>query len=170
MILTAADLILLGLSIAGSVFAGVLTPILIRRKMNQADTNEIIANVKQAIKDELTHNQKHLKKEDTTSTKEGIETKTTIWHIETYAFESAVKSGNFILLNSELRKLISEVYALAHIVNRQGDLISKLTFTIKTTDLEVANYNRIFEIQKNAFVEKHSEIVKKIDALIPKLS
>lgn len=170
MVLTDSDFILLGLSIAGSIFAGIISSFLVQRKIRKTDTDEIVTNVKNVIKEELQVDLEHLQKEDLTTIKINSGTQTITSIMEVSSFESAVKSGNYILLNKDLRKDISEVYALMELANQHSYLLTKLTFVIKTTDLEVANYDRIFKWQKENLKEKHLELLPKIESLIKKLT
>ena len=121
------------------------------------------------IREELEVNLASLKKEDLSQLNEENSTATIYSVMETWSFESAVKSGNYILLNKDLRKEISDVYVLMELANKQSDNITDLTFVIKTTQLEVENYNRIVKIQKEDFATKHRELIPKIEALIKNL-
>jgi len=187
-VLTHTDFILLGLSIGGSIFAGIVSSFYVQRNVKKMDTIEIVTNVKNVIKEELEVNLKNLKAENLATTeipsgkkfenfikdpkfsKVGVSTTTTLNVMQVSSFESAVKSGNYILLNKELRNDISEVYVSMNLANKMVDLISELTFVIRTTELEQVNFEVIFETQKNSIAEKHRAMIKKITPLMEKLS
>lgn len=162
-----------GVGIAGSIIAGMTGSFLIQKVINHFSTNGIRDNVKKVIKDELEVNLDNLNSEDISERRGDVDgigtTDSTHVILETWSFESAVKSGNYILLNKELRKEISDVYALMEIANRQSDQITKLTFVIKTTELEVENYKNIIKVQKDNFGEKHKKLIPKIESLIKQL-
>ena len=85
------------------------------------------------------------------------------------AFDSAVKSGNFILLDKELRNDISELYVLMDVANYHANLQTKMTFDIITDKKELAKYRRIVDIQTAGFIDKHNDIITKIELLLKKL-
>jgi len=131
-------------------------------------------NVKNVIREELEVNLKSLKNENTSQSKGNIGgikiVEATHSIMETWSFESAVKSGNYILLNKILRKEISEIYALMELANRQSKDIFKMTFVIITTEIELANHKEIMKIQNENFIIKHKELIPKIESLIKKLN
>lgn len=188
MVLTVSDFVLLFLGIIGSIFAGIMSSLYVQRKVKKGDTDEIINNVKDVIKEELEVNLASLGIEDLTTTvvdttepastsNEGDskfltvgDTTNTIFTVMVVSsFESAVKSGNYILLDKELRKDISEVYALMNIANSHTYLLTQLTFVIKTTSLDQVNFEKVFQKQKDNLAEKHSDLILRIEPLIQKI-
>jgi hypothetical protein len=96
----------------------------IQRKMKKDDIEEIIKNMKNAIKLELEKNLTGIEKGHTSFlTSEGKKGSTDVIYFETPAYESSVKSGNFILLSEIIRQGISEIYG---IINNTNYLTEKL--------------------------------------------
>jgi len=189
MVLTISDFILLGLSIAGSIFAGIISSFFVQRHFKNKDTEDVIQNVKNVIKEELKDNLNSFRNDDLTTilvnkrtektgevnTKNskfkavGNATLTNISLRETSSFESAVKSGNYMLLNKKLRQDISQVYTLMYSSNKQSDLLTELTFVIRTTEVEQVNFMKIYESQKENLNNKHKKLIPLIESLIQKL-
>jgi len=140
----------------------------IQRKMKKEDTNEIISNMKNAIKQEIEANVLGLKDEDTTTTMDGTVRKGKETLLETPIYDSSVKSGNFILLSSELRKGISELYAYIYLANSHVDLIMESQFTLFTDETK-AKFERIEVIQNKHLKKMHDDIVKLSEELLKKL-
>ena len=78
--------------------------------------------------------------------------------------------GNHILLDKELRKDISEVYALMNIANNHTYLLTQLTFVIKTTALDQVNFEKVFQKQKDNLAEKHTNLILEIEPLIEEIT
>ncbi len=160
-----------GVGITGSIIAGMTGSFLIQKLLNSINTNEIRNNVKNVIKEELEINLTDLQNEDLeTLTASDGSTEVTHVFLEKWAFESAVKSGNYILLNKDLRKDVSSVYASIGLANRQSDLLTKMHFTINTTELELENFRLVRTAQINNLVGKHRELIPKMESLITQLS
>ena len=140
----------------------------IQRKMKKEDTDGIISNMKEAIKQEIEEHIDAIGKEDMTPTEGGGVKSTNVKYLEISSFESSVKSGNFILLNSELRKIISELYTLIHLTNFQVDQLIKSQFTL-TTDETKEKFESILALQSKGMTDKHDKVVKLSKELIKKL-
>ena len=128
--------------------------------------NEARDNVKSSVKQEIQENLSGLEKEDLTSTIEGVWTKTSMKYLTIASYNSSVQSGNFILLEGELRKEISELYTYIHIANFQVDQLIKSAFTI-TDNKE--KFKKIFDQQIEGLEEQHKIIIEKSKKVLKKI-
>lgn len=161
------DYFLLGLSIAGSIFAGIISSFLVSRKIKNDDTKNIIKNMKNAIKQEIQENIDGLKDEDmTTSMDNDGFYKSEIKYLSMASFDSSVKSGNFILLDRELRELISDLYLFIHLGNFHADQLIHSQFIISYDD---EKFEKIILTQLKALKEIHEKITTKSNSLLKKL-
>lgn len=150
------------------IVLGAYISLQIQRRLKKEDKVEIIKGIKEAIKKELQENNEAIEEEDTTATKTGNITKNAMLFLENASYESTINSGNFILLPSELRKTISEVYAYIRIANIHVDQFIKSQFTL-TTDETKDKLESIIKLQAERLAEAHKKIVKLSKELIKKL-
>jgi len=125
---------LLLITIAGGIFVGVVSSLIVQLIIKWFEKKGIISDMKEAIKQEIEENILGLKDEDTTSSMEGTTMKSEEILLETASYDSSVKSGNFILLPRELRKGISNLYAYIYIANFHIDQVIKSQFTLFTDE------------------------------------
>jgi len=145
----------------------------IQRHMKKEDTNDIISNTKESLKDEIKQTIKTLSEEDMTQTKEndvkGHEvTGRKVKFLVTASFESSVNSGNFNLLDKDLRTMIGDLYAHIHLANFKLDQLIKSQFTLTTSETK-ETFNAIRQLQMDSLKEEHEAITKNSNALLEKL-
>ena len=160
------DFILTSISIAVGIIGGAYASLRVQRKMKNDEKKEIVTNVKNAIKQEIQGNVDTIKREDLSLDKSDGWKSVSMKYLQIPSYESSVKSGNFILLNDELRKKISGLYTNIHIANNQADQLSKSTFTITEN---TAKFDRMFKKQLGFLKKKHEEILTTSNSILEKL-
>jgi len=154
---------IIGLIIAAG---GIIASIVWDAKNRKNTKNEARDTVKSAVKQEIQENLSGLEKEDLTSTTEGDWTKTEMKYLTIASYNSSVQSGNFILLEGELRKDISELYTYIHLANNLVDQLIESTFTI-TENKE--KFEKIIENQIKGLKEHHDKIITKSKEILKKI-
>ena len=154
-------------SITGSIFAGVTSSFIFQWIWKKQEKANTIKDIKKSLKTEIDTNLKGLKEEDLTSNihEDGTHD-TTLFYLETSVYDSTIQSGNFVLLNNELKSDISEIYTLGYLANRQSDYIGKFMFEIYDTHIQKENWNAIEKYQYENLEEKHQNIIKKFEDIL----
>jgi len=154
---------IIGLIIAAG---GIIASIVWDANNRKNAKNEARDTVKSAVKQEIQENLSGLEEEDLTSTTKGDWTKTEMKYLTIASYNSSVQSGNFILLDGELRKDISELYTYIHLANYQVDQLIKSTFTI-TENKE--KFIKILDNQIKGLEGQHDKIIKKSKEVLKKI-
>lgn len=136
---------------------------IINRKNAKTEARD---NVKRSVKQEIQENISELEEEDLTPKIEGEWTKTVSKYLTIASYNSSVQSGNFILLEGELRKDVSELYTYIHLANYLTDQLIKNAFTItdKKQDFKkiIAQQTKVLKEYHDTIIQKSKEILKKI--------
>lgn len=165
--LTSFDFYTLFGTIVSSIFTGIMLPFLLQWVWKKKETSNIIKDMKSAIKHELERNLRELEKENHARTENTDGSTTTMsFNLETFVFDSAIHSGNFILFEEKLRAKLSEIYDMVKLANRQLDRVTKHNFSVYHTDIEKINWTSIRDLQEKNLQEKHDDIKKKIKEVI----
>ena len=122
--------------------------------------------MKEAIKQEIKENMDAVKdfKVETKTERETKESK--LEYLTIASFDSSVNSGDFILLSSELRQKISELYTYIHVVNFQSDQIIKSQYIIVD---DKDKFEKIIQKQFGILAKNYEDIVKRSKNLLKKL-
>ena len=160
------DYNLLGITIAGGIFVGIVSSLIVQFIIKAIEKKGIVSNMKESIKQEIEENIGSIQDEDLTLKKKGKWDTTNIKVFTTASYESAVNSGNFTLLDKELRKKISELYTFIHLANRHSDLLIKSQFTIPQ---DKTKFMELIKNQLKLFEDSHSEVVTRGNTLSKKL-
>ena len=154
--------------LVSGIVLGAFISLGIQRYLKKNDTNSIIENMKNAIKKEIQQNIASLGKENIETTEEAQKTESELLLLETPAYESSVKSGNFILLSETLRVNISDLYTTINYINYLLEKLidSQFTLTVKETKPQFA---KIRIAQLKIFKEKHELVLEKLKIVLNQL-
>ena len=147
------------------ILGGIIT-ILIYAYHQKLDKNTRISDMKKAIKQEIQENMDAVKDYKITTR---LETKITISELKYLtitSFDSSVNSGDFILLSSELRQKISELYTYIHIANFESDQLIKSQYIMTE---EGDRFERLIQRQLNALTKIYQTITTQSENLLKKL-
>jgi len=160
------QIIITFIGVTAGVLLGGFATLLIQKKMNGDTKKEISENMRKSISDELNDAQKGIEayRKDTPKwdvTKHAV-TGEKPWILKP-AYESAINSGNFIILDRKLQMDIGSVYLSIDAINFYADQLRRTPVGINT------DTNMAFDISQklSANVNKLEEKLKKI---IPKLN
>lgn len=152
-----------GLMLTAIVMGGIVT-IVIHNSTKAKDKQSIIKNMKNAIKIELEINLEGIVKIN----KSGIMDKDKTRHAyvcDSFAFESSVKSGNFILLDDKLRVDLTFLYGQMDYINRKKKNIDSMDFGMGS--LGQFQSSKDFHIKE--LEEKYTKIIPKLTCVIAEL-
>jgi len=161
------DYTLLSLTIIGSIFAGIVSSLIVQVIIKKVEKNGIISNMKEAIKQEIQENKDAIKDYKITTRIE--ETKITISELKYLtiaSFDSSVNSGDFILLSAELRQKISELYTYIHVANFESDQLIKSQYIMAEDN---NRFERLIQRQLNALAKMYQVITTKSENILKKL-
>jgi hypothetical protein len=96
-------------------------------------------------------------------------TRTEIDYLTHSFFDTIVNSGQILLLDSELRNELTEVYELINASNFHTNQLVKMSFLVKYTPEMFANYKVNFELQKNTLQDHRGTVLKAVKDVIVNL-
>ena len=155
------DLIIL---ISGIVIAAYLS-LRIQQRMKNQDEKDLIKNVKEALFLEILQNIKTIDEEHgTISDEDGGRIVDIKGSLLNSAFESAVKSGKFLLLRRSDRNKLSVAYDMIEKSNFNGKQIVKFGSTLVPAENK-DHFKKILETQVKRYVKQHKFIKEKLEEL-----
>ena len=161
------DYTLLSLTIIGSIFAGIVSSLIVQVIIKKVEKNGIISNMKKAIKQEIQENMDEIKDYKITTKTEEAKIKTSkLKYLTIASFDSSVNSGDFILLSAELRQEISELYTYIHVANFESDQLIKSQYIMARN---ITKFEEIIQRQLDALTEMYQTITTKSENILKKL-
>lgn len=161
------DYTLLSLTIIGSIFAGIVSSLIVQVIIKKVEKNGIISNIKKAIKQEIQENVESIKDFKITTKKMEDGTKESeLKYLTIASYDSTVKSGDFILLSTELRQEISELYTYIHVANFESDQLIKSQY-IMAEDND--KFEKLILRQLGVLTKSYQVIKTKSKILLKKL-
>jgi hypothetical protein len=175
-IITSTEYFLLGLTI---VLGGFVT-ILIQATTKWWNNRQTRFDIVDGLYLELDNTRETISNEDLTTIEEQallesvegrtVKTNKTTIPIFTHSFfDSIVNSGQFVLLEKQLREDIATIYNMIGSSNFNAQLITKLTFIIKTDKTTLAEWKKTFDLQKLTFQDIHDDVMPLIKEVLIKL-
>ena len=160
------DYTLLSLTIIGSIFAGIVSSLIVQVIIKKVEKNGIISNMKKAIKQEIQENRDAIKYYKITTKTEPKMKTSEIKYLTIASYDSSVNSGDFILLSDELRQEISELYTYIHITNFDSDQLIKSQYIMPRN---TTKFDELIQRQLDALAKSYQVIITKSENLLKKL-
>jgi len=131
------------------------------------DKNTRISDMKKAIKQEIQENMDALKDYKITLKTVKAKIKTSkLKYLTIASYDSSVNSGDFILLSSELRQKISELYTYIHIANFESDQLIKSQYIMARNPTK---FEEIIQRQLDTLTKIYQTITTQSENLLKKL-
>ena len=164
----AQEFVVTFVGIAGGIIGGAYASLRIQQKMKSDSEKGVVKNMIESIKEELDDAKKGIgafKKDPVKWDKSNGEFKGEKPWILKPAYESAVNSGNFVLLNKTLQKDIPKAYLSIDAINFYSDLIRRFVFSsggIKRVDFTADDLCIKLEKNVKKLDDKFSELLPKL--------
>lgn len=154
------------LAILLPIVAGGIITILIHTLNQRRDKNARISNMKEAIKQEIKENMDSIKDFKVITKTERETQESELKYLTIASFDSSVNSGDFILLSTELRQEISQLYTYIHVANFQSDQLIKSQYILAD---DKARFEQLIQRQFGILAKSYQDIVKQSKNLLKKL-